>query len=83
MIGSWGCKGPLCKAIIRLLKAVRRLHKDTLEPSIIVVVIIIDLRGGPGGGGVGGPGGGLGGPWGGFSDDTNSGHHFKYVLITS
>ena len=37
-----------------------------------MVVIIIDIGGGPGGG-VGGPGGGFGGPGGGFSGSRSSG----------
>ena len=37
-----------------------------------MVVIIIDIGGGPGGG-VGGPGGGLGGPGGGFRTGKSSG----------
>ena len=44
----------------------------TLEVGIIVVVVIIDIVGGPGGG-FGGPGAGFGGPGGGFSGSRSSG----------
>ena len=46
---------------------------STLKPGIIVVVVIVDIVGGPGGG-FGGPGGGFRGPGGGsFSLSSSSG----------
>ncbi len=53
-----------CKKTIRV-DFFRRRYSSTLEVRIIVVVVIIDIVGGPGGG-FGGPGAGFGGPGGGF-----------------
>ena len=49
------------------------IYTDTLKTGIVVVVVIIDIVGGPGGG-FGGPGSGfLRGPGSGFSDSKSSG----------